>query len=155
MRTAHIVAIPLLLAACSFPTSDPKAQALAKGAFDQLRAADYNGLISEISKPDWGPNPQSMLERMHGMLPAGDPGQGKLVGFNSYAGTGGATLTLNYQYDYPDTRVLASTVLAKDAQRPQGWIIRGFHVQIDAVETSPKPAPPAPPVKPLPKPQQT
>jgi hypothetical protein len=156
LKTVCGPALALVLAACAFPTSDPKAEALAKTAFEQLRAGDYQAQIAETSKADWGPNPQPMLERMHGALPAGDPGPGKLVGFNSYAGTGGATLTLNIQYDYPDTRVLSSTVLAKDEKRPQGWIIRGFHVQVDAVQAPPARQPQAkPPAKPLPKPQQT
>ena len=34
-----------------------------------------------------------------------------------------------------DMATNAAMVLAKDAGRPQGWIIRGFHVQIDAVDT--------------------
>jgi hypothetical protein len=155
LKAVCSLAIAALLAACSFPTSDPKAEALAKTAFEQLRAGDYQGLIAETSKADWGPDPQPILERMHGALPAGDPGPGKLVGFKSYAGTGGATLTLNIQYDYPDTRVLSSTVLAKDEKRPQGWIIRGFHVQVDAAQAPPPQPQPNPPVRAKPKPQQT
>src|SRR3982751_6815260 len=102
MKTVRNLTMALLLAACSFPSSDPNAEALARTAFDQLRASDYKGLIAETSKEDWGPNPRPMLERMHAMLPGGDPKPGKLVGFNSYAGTGGSRLTLNIQYDFTD-----------------------------------------------------
>ncbi|HET9160250.1 MAG TPA: hypothetical protein VFN88_06535 [Caulobacteraceae bacterium] len=156
MRFVCGAAIVLTLSACSLPTSDPNAESLARTAFEQLRAGDYPALIAEVSKEDWGPNPQPMLERMHALLPAGDPQPGRLVGFNSFAGTGGSTLTLNYQYDYPDGKVISSTVLAKDDKQPKGWIIRGFHINIGSPDTPPpQSAQPAPPARPAPKPQRT
>ena len=165
MKMAATLAAGLVLAGCSFPTSDPQAEALANAAFEQLRTGDFNSLATEISPKDFGPNPTPVLQRMHDLLPAGDPQPGKLVGFNSYAGTGGSTLTLNYNYDYPDAVVTSSLMLAKDASKPKGWIIRGFHINLNATPSTanaptdgaprgsapapnaPKPAPP-PSVKP-------
>jgi hypothetical protein len=130
--------VALALAACSLPSSDPAAEALAKKAFMQLRQGDLVALAAETERESWGPNPQPVLTQMRSALPPGEPTAVHLVGFNSFVGTGGSTLTLTHRYDYADRQVIASTTLLKTGKGEQAaWIIRGFHINVGM------PAPPA------------
>ena len=123
--------VALALTGCSLPTSDPAAEALAKKAFVQLRQGDYAGLLAEAEAKSFGPNAQPILAQMHSMLPPGEPTAVHLVGFNSFVGTGGSTLTLTHQYDYADRQVTASTVLLKTGKGDSAtWLIRGFNINV-------------------------
>jgi hypothetical protein len=154
-RVWAAIAITGAVGACSLPAADPQAQALAKSAFEQLRRGDLTALSAEISAADFGPDPTASFERMRKVLPEGEPKPGKMIGFNSFAGTGGSTLTLTYAFDYPDAEVTSQVVLAKEAKQPSGWIIRGFHINVGDAPRTETPAPSAPADKPHPKPQVT
>jgi hypothetical protein len=144
----------LALSACSLHAPDPKADALATSAFDQLRQGDLPKLVSEMSLEDFGPNATAKLEAMRASLPEGDPQPGRLTGIYSNSGTGGTVLALTYYYVYPDARVTARTLMAKDDVRPSGWIIRDFTIGVarsapaEPAPQQPKPAPSRPPTKP-------
>ena len=154
-KTALVVLSVATLTACRLPSPDPNASALATSAFDQLRHGDWNGLTAEMSLKDWGPNPQVKLEAMRASLPKTDPEPGKLVGIYENSGTGGTVLALTYYYVYPDARVSARTLMAKDDRQPSGWIIRDIHIARATPAPTPQPEQPVAPVKPAPNLQQT
>jgi hypothetical protein len=126
-----VLGLALALVGCSLPTSDPAAEALARKAFVQLRQGEFAALLAETEKQSWGPNSEAVLTQMRSMLPPGEPSEPHLVGFNSFVGTGGNTLTLTHRYDYPDREVMTSTVLLKTGKgEAAAWIIRGFHINV-------------------------
>ncbi|MDB5433697.1 MAG: hypothetical protein JWP35_4813 [Caulobacter sp.] len=139
--TALVGALSAALAGCAFPTADPKAEALAKGVYDQLRKGDDAAIEAEMSPQYRTPVLKAQLAEMRAMIPPGEPTSVKQTGwhFNTDLNRGDDQ-GYTYAYSYPDRTVTADVVVT----RPKGsqqWFVNAFHVNTELTQ-----APAAPPV---------
>jgi len=150
-----------LLAACNVNLDNVNAPGLGKDKDEAAREvykAFASGDVSAISPrfaPEMqGPQAEAAIPQIMGLIPRGEPTKSRLASWslNWNAGTDGRTenLVTNHEYTYPDTVVMAETVMARthSGGKPGPWMIRGFHIKrnpVGGAATGPSPAQPATP----------
>lgn len=143
---AMLAAAALALTACALPKPDPKAEALAKTVYDQVRHGDDAAVIKEMAPEAQSPALKDQLAQIRSFIPPGEPKSATLSGWNFFTDLGkGDSATLTYAYDYGDKTTNYQVTLV----RPKGaadWLVRGFHVETHAAGEQPQAAPPPPAV---------
>ena len=129
----------LALAACDVMKVDPKAEAVAKQAFQRLRAGDDAGFQALMEPSQRAPASAAMLAGLRGMIPPEPTPEPALSSWRTTAGTGGTQATLEHIYDFGDRAVRVRTLLVP-AAGPDGWMVRGFNLDIGE-RAPPPPAP--------------
>ncbi len=140
MRTVAIATLTAALAGCSFPKGDPKAEALAKGVYDQIRKGDDAAVEAEMAPQYRTPELKAQLAQIRAMIPPGEPTSVKQTGFHFNTDFNrGDDQGYTYAYQYPDRTVSADVVVSR-AKGSQDWLIGSFHVNTELVG-APTPAP--------------
>jgi hypothetical protein len=137
-------ALAAVLSACTSFNVDPAAQATAQTAYKLFCAGDDAKLEAMFIPEARTPNFHAQLERIRTLVPKGPPPEGKEVNWQAFAGTGGVTNTLVYEYDYPQTVATVTTVLVPGGAKDV-WMIRSFNVNVSAppVDSAPASSTPA------------
>ena len=148
-RKVGVVAAALgliLTTGCNLKTMlqvDPKAEALARTAFDQFRHGDDADLMAELDPAARTPQNQTTMIALRGLVPKGEPTADRSVGWNVFVGTGGERITLTRQYDYESGVITFQTVMMQDKGKID-WKILSFNVSL-GTEKAPVVEPPRPP----------
>jgi hypothetical protein len=134
----------LALAGCSLPKPDPKAEALAKAVYDQVRHGDDAAVEPEMTAEAKGPALKAQLAQIRSFIPPGEPKSVTLRSWNLSTEMGkGDTAVLIYAYDYGE-KITASQVVLVRVTSTAPWLVRGFHVETHAANEAPVQAPPPP-----------
>ncbi len=122
-----MVATAAGLTACNGMTPDPKAEGVAKAAYQDLVKGDDAGLEALLMPAIRKSSDPKTFAMMRGLIPAGAAPAPTTVNWRAYAGTGGVTMTYEHAYNYGDRTVTATSVLMP-ARTPQGWALQTFNV---------------------------
>jgi hypothetical protein len=140
-RTLIVGLTAALLAACSIPTIDPKADALAKAVYDQVRKGDDAAVAREMAPQAQSATLPAQLAELRKFIPPGEPSSISQRGINISAEIGkGETSTYVYAYDYPDRTVMSQVTLFR-TQSSLPWMVLGFHVNSELKGAAPPTAP--------------
>jgi hypothetical protein len=113
------------------------------------RDADTDALIADIGagrsdaivgKMASGNSPQQIraqLPFLKTLVPAGAVPQGKTVGWQTFAGTGGTTYSLNRAYEYPDRTLGVSATYRKQSE---AWKVLNFNINVQLKPGATQPA---------------
>ena len=138
-----VLGLALTLASCALPKPDPKADALARGIYDQVRKGDDAAVEPEMVPEARGPDLKAELAQVRSYIPPGEPKSVSQSGWNFNTTMGqGDTVAIAYAYDYGD-RVAMSQVVLFRATSAAPWLVKGFHV--NTVDKNAAPAAPAAP----------
>lgn len=129
----------LVLAGCEALKVDPQAEAVARLAFQRLRAGDDAGFQALMEPAQKATASAEMLAGLRGMIPPGEAPEPTLSSWRSYAGTGGRTATLEHLYAFEGRTVAVTTILVP-GPKPKSWLVRGFNLNLGAAPATP-PAP--------------
>lgn len=144
------------LAACNVNLQDIEAPGLGKDKDDAARevykafaSGDVSSISARFAPEMQGPQAEAAIPQIMALIPRGEPTKARLASWNLQwsAGTDGRTenLVTNHEYTYPDTVVLAETVMARThaGGKPGPWMIRGFHIKRNPVGGTPPEGTPA------------
>jgi hypothetical protein len=124
---AAIALAAMGLSACSGLAPDPKAEAVAKAAYQRLVAKDDAGLEAMLAPGSRKPTDAKTFAMIRTMAPDGPAPAPTTVNWQAYAGTSARTITYQHAYAYADRTVTMTSVLVP-AGGPQGWQLRSFNV---------------------------
>ena len=112
-RIWRAVCLTLLLGACSQDALMQKfassaEQAAARAYIDQLRNREFAEIEKAADTMIAGPTLDATLGKMAGLIPSGPPVSVKLVGAHRLSASGGTTVNLTFEFQFPDRWVLAN-----------------------------------------------
>lgn len=138
------------VAACSLPTMDKEADAKARALYTQISTGADLAQNTDLAPNLATPEGLAQLAAVKAMLPPGAPTGVANRSWSFNSGTGGTTSTVVHAYSYPQSTVVAQTVMTK--AKGGVWKIAGFHVTYEnaGAPAAPK-APPAVTVEEQPK----
>ena len=136
-----LAAAALLVAGCSLPKPDPKADALARTVYDQVRHGEDAAVEQEMAPEAKGPDLKAQLAQIRGFIPPGEPKSVTLRSWNFSTDLGkGDTVVMGYVYDYGDKTTVSEVALVR-AKGSETWLVRAFHVETHAANEPPPQAP--------------
>jgi hypothetical protein len=151
-RQFFVLVLVLTMSACN-PKNlvlDPKAQAQAQEAYAQFVTGQDEVLITRMPPAANTPMQHKMIAALRELVPTTKADAATLVGWHSYAGTGGLTQEFVYRYDYGADHVTFATNFAR-SKDDAPWVLQGFNVQPSTPEQVSAPsqgeAGPIPPLK--------
>ena len=130
MALAAAMAATLALGGCGGLEPDPKAEAVAKSAYQKLIAKDDAGLEAMLVPAARKPTDAKTFAMIRGLAPDGAPPAPKLVNWQSSTGTEGRRITYQHAYAYADRTVTATSVLVP-AGGPDGWRLQSFNINAE------------------------
>jgi hypothetical protein len=137
-------AAALALAGCSLPKPDPKAEALARSLYDQVRHGQDDAVAQEMTPEAKSGDLKAQLAQIRSFIPAGEPKSATLRSWNLSTVMGkGDTAVLVYAYDYGDKVTLSEVALTRQ-NAGTAWLVQGFHVETRGANEAPAQAPPPP-----------
>jgi hypothetical protein len=148
-----VLALAAALAACGEVPTQPDTELMAET--DKIYAAFVLGDDDEVFRrmpPEFNTEQQrKMLPVLRDMVPFGSADAGRVIGWRSFAGTGGQSHQLIVRYDYTAEHLVVTTTFTRP-NSSQPWKLFGFNVAFAAPEIVAAPAisalRPAPPIRP-------
>lgn len=139
-KTALLVCTAIALSSCNITAamkSNPERDADTDALVADIGAGRSEAIVGKMSVGNSPEQIRAQVPMMKTLVPAGAVPQGKTVGWQSFAGTGGTTYALNRAYEYSDRTLGVSATYRKEGE---AWKIQNFNIN---VQLKPGATPPA------------
>src|SRR5690349_5071641 len=125
-RTAVLIFLALILAACQAPAKpDAAAVSANRAVFDQIRTGQDQAVLAQLPPGTKKDEMAATLARLKAVIPATPPTSATPVAATLATRPGGRVEGLVVEYDFPDRTIRFETTLA-EPKGTQGWKLASF-----------------------------
>lgn len=138
---ALVVCAAMALSGCNVASvmkSNPERDADTDALVADIGAGRADAIVGKMSAGNLPEQVQAQMPFLKTSVPASATPPGKTLGWQSFAGTGGTTYSLNRAYEYPDRTLVVSATYRKEGE---AWKVQNFNIN---VQLKPGATPPAP-----------